>query len=182
MPETKREVLRRYLDDAVAAEKGFETQLRSFAEEGDDSEVQQAFAEQARRTSSHVVQLTARLEDLGGSHSRAKGFMAQLFSLAPRTAQITHGEEERLAQNLIMAYAAEMSQCAMYEALGVSARLAGDHQTADLAAAISSEEREAAIQFWQFLPSRSKIAFNMLTAGEVDPSVETRAPDDRLVQ
>ena len=188
MPETQVEVLRRYLDDAVAAEKAFESQLRSFAAEGDDDdtqqysmnddEVQAAFAEQARLTAAQIVRLTARLEQFGGTPSMAKSLLGKFFGFAPKTAQLTHREEERLTQNLMMAYTVEMSQVALYEALAVTARLALDEQTAQLAHDISLEEREAAIVFWRFIPSRSKIAFNMLTAGEVDPSVDTKAPGD----
>ncbi len=180
MPETQIEVLRRYLDDAIAAEKTFESQLRSFAAEGDDDEVQAAFAVQARLTAVQITKLTARLEQFGGSPSTAKSLLGKFFGLAPKTAQLTHREEERLTQNLMMAYTVEMSQVALYEALAVTARLALDEQTAQLARDISIEERKAAAHFWHFIPSRSKIAFNLLTAGEVDPSVETRAPDDRI--
>ena len=43
MPETGSEIIKRYLVDAVAAEKSFESQLRTFAGEGDDTEVQGLF-------------------------------------------------------------------------------------------------------------------------------------------
>ena len=181
MPETQVEVLRRYLDDAIAAERTFESQLRSFAAEGDDEEVQAAFAAQARLTALQITKLTARLEQFGGSPSTAKTLLGRFFGFAPKTAQLTHREEERLTQNLMMAYTVEMSQVALYEALAVTARLALDEQTAQLAHSFSLEERRAAEQFWHFIPSRSKIAFNMLTAGEVDYSVDTKAPGDRLL-
>ncbi len=181
MPETQIEVLRRYLEDAVAAEKTFESQLRSFAAEGDDDEVQAAFAVQARLIAVQITKLTARLEQFGGSPSTAKSLLGKFFGFAPKTAQLTHREEERLTQNLMMAYTAEMSQVALYEALAVTARLALDEQTAQLAHDFSLEKRKAAAEFWHFIPSRAKIAFNMLTAGEIDYSVDTKAPGDRLL-
>ncbi len=182
MPETAVELMCRYLQDAIAAESAFETQLKTFSEEGDDDEVQALFAEHARQTSTQIERLTNRMEALGGQRpSKAKSLMAHVFALAPRAAQLTHSQEERLTQNLISAYSVEMSECAMYEALRVVADLAGDTLTGKLAKEIAAEERETAIKLWQLLPSRSKIAFNVSTAGEVDPAIETRAPDDRIV-
>ena len=66
MAETSSEVLKRYLQDAIAAEKSFETQLRGFSREGDDSEAKAAFAQHAAETRSQHERLTARLEALGG--------------------------------------------------------------------------------------------------------------------
>jgi ferritin-like metal-binding protein YciE len=39
------EILIAYMQDAIAAERGFETQLRAFAAEADDGRVQRLFAE-----------------------------------------------------------------------------------------------------------------------------------------
>lgn len=181
MPESNREIIARYLQDAIAAESGFESQLRSFAQEGDDEEVQSSFAEHARQTASQIERLKLRLSALGEQPSMAKGFFAQFLALAPKAAQLTHNREERLTQNLIAAYSVEMSECAMYESLKTVATLAGDEQTVTLAESIAAEELQAAEKFWHFLRSRSKIAFNVLTAGEVDPAIETKAPDDRLL-
>lgn len=181
MAENSKEAIRRYLEDAVAAENGIESQLRSFAEQGDDEEVQALFAEHALQTSSQVSRLNARLQELGGSPNRPKGWLSELFSLSAQLGHITHAKEERLAQNLVLAYSMEMSECAMYEALASAAQAAGDSVTNGLANEIAAEERAVAAKIWHLLPSRSKIAFNVLTAGEVDPAIETRAPDDRLL-
>lgn len=180
MSETSQQVICRYLKDAIAAEDGFESQLRDFAEEGDDEEVQSVFATHARQTASQIERLSTRLRALGEQPSRGKSVVANLLGLAPKAAQLVRPAEERLTQNLIQAFSIEMSECAMYEALLTVAKLAGDTETATLASAIAAEERETAEKLWHFLPSRSKIAFNILTIGEVDLSVETRAPDDRI--
>ena len=182
MSENNTEIVRRYIEDVIAAETAFETQYRSFATVGDDAEVQSLFAEHAGQTASQIARLNARLAALGGAPSTAKSWLAHIFSFAPSVAKLTHLKEERLTQNLIAAYSVEMSECAMYQALETVARAAGDTITAELAAEIAAQELATAEKVWRFLPSRSKIAFNVLTAGEVDPSVETRAPDDRLVQ
>jgi ferritin-like metal-binding protein YciE len=175
------ELVRRYLQDAIAAEKSFEAQFRSFSAEGDDSEVSAAFGRHAQETRSHHERLTTRLEELGGNPSLAKGLLAQVFALAPRSAQVPHREEERIAQNLIAAFSIEAGECAMYEALACIANRAGDSTTESLARQIQAEEKQMASIVWRFIPSRAKIAFNVVTAGEVDPAVETRAGENRLL-
>ncbi len=180
MTESSSEVIRRYLEDAIAAEKAFETQLRGFATADDDEEVNLAFATHAEETKLQYNRLTARLQELGGSPSSAKSFVAHVFSLSPKTAQATHVADEQIVQNLIMGFAVENSERAMYEGLANVARAAGDTVTETLAREIQMEEEETANKLWRFIPSRAKIAFNVLTAGETDPSIETRAPDNRL--
>jgi ferritin-like metal-binding protein YciE len=182
MPETSTSVIRRYLEDAIAAERSFETQLRAFAKEADDDEVMTAFAAHADETKLQLERLTARLDNLGGSPSTAKSFLAHLFALTPKTAQIGHQQEERTTQNLIIAYTVESSENAMYEALQAVAEAAGDVETQRLAQQIQREEQAAAAKFWGFLRSRAKIAFNLLTATETDPTLNTRSVDNRIIE
>ena len=181
MTETEAGVVRRYLQDAIAAETDFESQLKSFAHEGDDFEVQALFFGHAAETSRQIQRLAARLQELGGIPSETKSSLAHFFSSAPKIAQATHKPEERIVQNLIMAFCVENGERAMYEALATTARVAGDAVTERLAREIAAEEAATAEKVWHFLPSRSKIAFNVLTAGETDPSVDTRTVDDRIV-
>ena len=182
MPETEVELIRRYLQDAIAAETSFESQLRSFAHEGgDDFEVQSLFFGHAAETSRQIERLKYRLSELGGNPSGGKSSLAHLFSFAPKIAQATHKPEEKLVQNLIIAFCVENGERAMYEALAATARSAADGVTEALAREIAAEETVTAEKIWHFLPSRSKIAFNMLTPGEIDPSVDTRTTEDRIV-
>ena len=179
--ETSGSLIKRYIEDAIAAEKSFETRLRGFAEEGDDAEVQAAFLTHAEETRVHHERLAARLQTLGGTTSAVKSFLDQLFSFTPKSTQIGRSQEEQLVQNLIVAFAVEKSECAMYEALATAAVAAGDAVTEELARGIQAQESETADKLWRFIPSRSKIAFNLLTAGEIDPAIETKAPDDRVI-
>ncbi len=174
MPSSS-ELISQYLIDALAAEKAFEERLRSFAQEGDDDEVQLTFAEHAEETRLQLDRLTNRLASLGAAKSSAKSGLASFLTLAPAIAQSGHIVEERLVQNLITAFCVETGECAMYEALALAAHAAGDRETEALAREIQAEERRAADRIFHFLPSRSKIAFNVLTADEIDPAVETRA-------
>lgn len=183
MPETSLSVIKRYLEDAVTTERNAETQLRAFAGEGSDEEVQGAFAAHAGMTHSQLERLTARLNSLGSSSpSAAKTFLAHLFALTPRTEQIGHQQEERTMQNLVAAYTAAQSESALYEALQAAAEAAGDEDTQQLAQNLQAEEQDAAAHFWGFLRSRTKIAFNLLTIAEVDPVLNPRASQSRVVK
>lgn len=63
--ESSREVIKRYIEDAIAAERNFETQLKAFSKEGEQAAVQRVFAEHAIETRHQYQRLTARLEELG---------------------------------------------------------------------------------------------------------------------
>ena len=80
-----------------------------------------------------------------------------------------------------MVFTVENSECAMYEALAAAAEAAGDNATETLARDIQAEEKQTADKIWRFIHSRAKIAFNLLTASETDPSVNTRMADNRLI-
>jgi ferritin-like metal-binding protein YciE len=159
------DVIRRYLQDAIAAEKSFETQLEGFSKEGDDPQAQALFAQHARETRSQYERLTTRLEALGGSTSGFKSFMAHLFGMSPKTAQIGHEAEERTTQNLMMAFSVENAECAMYESLITAATAAGDQVTADLARQIQAEEKQTADKVWALIAPAARNAFARLTTG-----------------
>jgi ferritin-like metal-binding protein YciE len=175
MAETSIEVIKRYLEDAIAAEKSFETQLEGFAKEGDNPAAKSAFQKHAVETQRQYERLTARLEELGGSPSSAKSFLAHVFGMAPKTAQIGHEKEERTTQNLMMAFAVENSELAMYEALATVAEAAGDGITALLAREIQEEERVTADKVWSLLPGAATEAFLRVTTGAGDGTLQTTA-------
>jgi ferritin-like metal-binding protein YciE len=163
MAESSTDVIKRYLVDAIAAEKSFETQLQGFAKEGDDEAAKAVFYQHALETKQQYEQLTARLQALGGSPSTAKSFLAHIFGLSPKTAQIGHDEEERTTQNLMMAFAVENSEVAMYESLITIAEAAGDTQTAALARQIQEQEKQTAQKVWGLLPNAAITAFRRVT-------------------
>jgi ferritin-like metal-binding protein YciE len=163
MAETSLDVVKRYLQDAVAAEKSFETQLQGFAKEGDNPAAKALFNQHAIETRRQYEMLTARLEALGGSPSATKSLLAHIFGLSPKTAQIGHEEEERTTQNLMMAFAVENSEVAMYEALIAVSEAAGDTQTATLARQIQGEEKATADKVWKLIPTAALEAYTRLT-------------------
>jgi ferritin-like metal-binding protein YciE len=179
--ETGADLVRGYLEDAIAAEKSSESQLSGFAQEGDDADVQSAFLFHADETRTQSERLIERLQALGGTASSAGNLFSHLFELAPKPVQLGDGPEARVVQNLMLAFAIEKSECAMYEAFANVAAAAGDDITERLARDIQAQEAAAADRLWRFIPTRAKIAFNVLTAGEIDPAIETKAPDDRVI-
>jgi ferritin-like metal-binding protein YciE len=146
--EGAKEILRTYVEEAIAAEKSFETQLTAFSKEGDDTTVQRLFANHAQETHLQYERLTDRLKALGGTPSVAKSFLAHLFAFSPKVAQLGHDAAERVTQNLIMAYAVENAEVSMYESLAEAARSSGDIETEQLALSIQQEEKATAEKLW----------------------------------
>jgi ferritin-like metal-binding protein YciE len=144
-----KDVLKVYLEDAIAAEKSFETQLLGFSKEAGDSTTQQMYQQHAQETKEQYLQLTSRLEQLGGSTSTLKSILAHVFNFAPKIAQLGHDEYERQTQNLIMAYAVENAEVAMYESLAEVCHIAEDAGTETLALNIQQQERAMAIRVWE---------------------------------
>lgn len=157
------EVIRRYLEDAIAAEKSFESQLRTFAQDSEQEPVRMLFEQHADETRLQHQRLTARLEALGGSPSGIKSFLANLFGLSPKAAQIGHDEAEKGAQNLMAAFAVENSEIAMYEALATAAGAAGDYETERLARDIQQEERRTAALVWDYIAPTARQSFAKVT-------------------
>jgi len=148
--DTSVEVVQRYLQDAIAAEKNFETQLQSFLKEAADEAAKTAFQEHLMETRSQIERLTGRLEQLGGAPSTAKNLLAYVLNLAPKFG-LSGQEKERNTQNLIAAFGIENYECAMYESLASMASAAGDPDTAALARSILQEEKRAATRIWDML-------------------------------
>lgn len=161
--ETPTHVLQRYLEDTIAAEKTFESQLRTMADEGSYAPAKRLFADHADETRSQHERLTARLEQLGGSPSTLKTAAAHVFGFTPKAAQIGHDEAERSSQNLIIAFTVENSEVATYEALATVAAAAGDHATEQLAREIQNEERRASHNIWQLIAPSSREAFEVVS-------------------
>jgi ferritin-like metal-binding protein YciE len=182
LTQAGQEVTRQYLDDIVIAETLFEQQLREFSKLGDDDEVQVLLAEHAEATRQQRERLAIRMAEIGGRVSSRKVGLASILNFTPQLVSGGSIVEEQTLQNLLIAYTVETGEFAMYEALSTLAHAAGDTDTEQLAKQIQSEKRNSAERIWHFLPSRSKIAFNMLTVSEIDPAVETKMADDRLIE
>lgn len=149
-----------YLTDAIAAEKSFETQLQGFARETESTPAAHLFAQHAEETRVQYEQLTQRLRALGASPSSAKTLLAHLFNVAPKVAQLGHDDIERLTQDLMMVYAVENAEVAMYESLAVAARAVGDMETENLAISIQQQEKDTADKVWKEIAPAAQQAIN----------------------
>ncbi len=153
------EVIKDYLQDAIAAEKSFEEQLRAFAEDAmDRSEVRELFERHADETRDQHVALTERLRELDGAPSGVKSFLAHMFPLTPTPAQTGHEQDEKITQNLMIAFAVENSEVAMYESLATVASAAGDGATENLARKIQNQERATAEKVWKHIAPAARRA------------------------
>lgn len=157
------DVICRYLEDAIAAEKNFENTLRANAKEAEYPQVKALFEQHADETRMQHERLTARLQELGGKPSGVKSFLAHMFGMAPKMAQLGHDEAEKSTQDLVMAYSVEASEIAMYEALVAACEASGDMVTAQLARDIQSEERRTAEMIWTHLPTVAADSFAKVT-------------------
>ncbi|MBV9768327.1 MAG: DUF892 family protein [Bryobacterales bacterium] len=154
--------IKTYLEDAIAAEKSFETQLRGLASEGSSDHIHALFLQHADETRTQYERLTQRLTELGGDPSTSKSFLAHLVGLSPKLAQLGHDTVDRVTQNLMIAYAVENCELAMYESLMAVAEAAGDEDTLELASAIQAEERATAEKVWKLIGPWAHTAFNKL--------------------
>jgi ferritin-like metal-binding protein YciE len=161
--EPKESILRRYLQDAIAAERNFESQLKDMSGEGSSVAARTLFAQHAEQTRSQYQRLEARLDALGGSPSGFKTMMAHLFNMLPKSAQMGHDDSEIATQNLIIGYAVENSEIAMYEALASMAAAAGDLQTERLAHEIQEEERHAAKMIWGLIARSAEESYGRIS-------------------
>ncbi len=161
--KSAKEVLIRYLEDAIAAEKSFETQLVGFSKEVDDAAVQAMFRQHAEETKQQYTILTQRLDELGGSTSATKSFLAHMFNFAPKIAQIGHDKYERETQDLMMAYAVENAEMAMYESLAQVAQIAGDTRTLEVARQIQQQEKQTAEKVWPHVEPAARRAMRAVS-------------------
>lgn len=180
MTENGSGMLAQLLANAAAAERSGERRWREFAAAaGDDEEVQSLFEKSAAFARSHDQRIGMRLAELAALETPDAEDFSGALAATSQIGQSARAPEEDLLHNLILASAVKAGQRALYKSLGVAAAMAGDSATETLAREIEQNEQSTFEQVRHFLPSRSKIAFNMLTISEVDPAVETKVKDDR---
>lgn len=158
--------IREHLQDAIAAEKAFETQFRGFIGENTSGESNRIFSQCIEDSRRHSQQLTHRLDELVGEVSEVKTFIAHLVGGFSKIAQFGQDTSDRTVQSLIIAYAIENCQIAMYETLAAIADAAGDEDTAALARSIQEEESASAGKIWNLVSPSASTAFRELTSIE----------------
>jgi ferritin-like metal-binding protein YciE len=122
---------------------------------GGDELVNRILAEHADETRYQHERLAWRLELLGGSPSEfIDSFVADAFCLQAKAGNAADERGDKNLKNLVLAFAMENCEIALYEELATVAALVGDVDTEQLARTIQMEERQAAERIWnQIVPS-----------------------------
>lgn len=157
------ELIRKYLEDTIAAERNFEDVLASFAHAGEQNETKFFFNELSRKAKTQHKRLAARLQSLGGEPSALKSAAAHVLSFSTMLGQLGQYPQEKNTQHLIMTYAAAASEIAMYEALATVAGTAGDTETERLARQLQEEEKDDHRMVWARLKDSAVTAFATAT-------------------
>jgi ferritin-like metal-binding protein YciE len=170
---SSQELIRRYLQDAIASEHSYSSQLERLSTEGDDPYIQKLFAQHATETKHQQERLAERLKQLGGSVSTIKNVIAHVFNMAPKVSNFGHSNADTNTQNLLLAYAIEQSEVATYEALKAAAQAVRDTQTASLASEIQNEEQQMVQRIWGLLAQSARSSVERQTGenwqGESSP-------------
>ena len=170
---TSSKLVQRYLQDAIASERNFESQFRSMAAESENPRVRELFATHTEETKRQCDRLTSRLQVLGGNPSTAKSVLAHIFGSVPKFGQLGQGGVDKDTHNLLIAYAAEQSEVVNYEVLKVAAEALGDIPTANLAEEIQREEQMTAQRIWNLIPTSTRLAIEK----QIQPSELSRRTD-----
>ncbi len=81
-----------------------------------------------------------------------------MFPVTQTAAQTGHEQDENITQNLMIAFAVENSEVAMYESLATVASAAGDGATENLARRIQNQERVTAEKVWKHIAPAARRA------------------------
>jgi ferritin-like metal-binding protein YciE len=172
--DKKLDLLKTHLEDAIAAETNFEHRLRDFAADCDDEDVKASFLSHAAQAGENCQRLTGMVQELDARISDTKTAAASSSGAMPAAVLSGHIQEERTVQHLIMAYTLAAGSSSMYEGLRTVASASGETEMAALLHGMQARSASFAGKVFHFIPTRSIIAYNMLTIAEVDPSVETK--------
>jgi ferritin-like metal-binding protein YciE len=163
---TPEEIIVSCLQHAIATGTGIQAHLDEAARQGTNASVQSLFTTHARETRMQVLQLTARLESLGGTPSPVRNVAGRVLAMAPAAVEIGQDAADRLTQSLtqslIHAFATENGEIALYESLAELATAAGDAPTAQLARVIQKQQREFAERLWAHIAPNGRAAIASL--------------------
>ena len=158
------------------------SELRTFASQGDDEEVRDAFASHANELHEQILRLR---ESFGSPEDDPVPKERPELAWTPAPlADSTFKDsviEEQTLRHLLLAYTASTGLVALSEALRAMAVSNGKHQFEAFIQAMQGQDRGAVEKYWHLLATRTKLAYNMLTVSEIDPAVETKVADDRLL-
>jgi ferritin-like metal-binding protein YciE len=163
MSETSPEVVKRYLHDALAAEKSLAAHFKEFVQEGDYREAIEIFRECEATALNHSQRLSARLDSMGEMPSRISSLF-RIFRLGEKAEQIDFGASEDITQKLLLAYTVTHGEIAMYEVLAMVGEAAGDTEAQSIALLFQQDEKVVAEKIWRLFAAASQREFKNLNA------------------
>ncbi len=132
----------KYLQDAYAMEEQSITMLTKATKIAGDPDLMQLYRGHLNDTRDHQRYVRQRLEDLGETENRLKGYVQQLTAMGLGFA--THAMPDTPGKLAAVAYAFEHLEIASYTLLRDVAAKAGDELTVEMADRILPIERQAA--------------------------------------
>lgn len=150
--ETDTKRLLRYLSDAHAAEQGGLIALKEILNETRDTGVRAVVAEHIGLTNSQVSRLAVQIRKRGGGKAGGKSLVNSALAKGSQLLNVLHDKEDKETQDIIKLTSLKQFEAGMYTSLRAYAEAIGDNETAELAATLIGEEREAAEQFERLIP------------------------------
>jgi hypothetical protein len=158
----------------------YESRLRGFlSDTTDDLDLEAVFLSHADSARARADRLARRLAELPGADEHPA--FPSATDIPSTLTNANRIAEERAVQDLIIAVGIHRSECAMGETLAAIGAASRDEQTERLGQEMQSQASQSAERVFSLIRSRSKIAFNMLTPNELDPAVDTKMADNRVV-
>jgi ferritin-like metal-binding protein YciE len=132
----------KHIDEAYAMEQNVLRMLDAMIATTDDSEIVRELEHHKVQTEGHAARMKSALQRHGATPSMVREFGGILGALAKMPLDLMRGE--KAGRNARDGYATEHMEIAAYELLSRIADRANDHETADVAREIITEEREMA--------------------------------------
>jgi ferritin-like metal-binding protein YciE len=139
-----RERLIRYLNDAAAVEREQSGLLQTLADATTESDLRSAYERHRQATEGHRDAVERRVRELGGKPDAGRGLLGRLVTRVWDALQKPPDAAPDPVENLLQAISAAEFEAGMYLVVHALARVVGDAQTADLAAAHHRQERDFA--------------------------------------
>jgi hypothetical protein len=153
--ESSADVIRRYLEEAIAIENGLESQLHGFIGKTHDAPVHKLLEHCAVDAKRHSEKLSEHLDVLGGRNALGSGLLGRLFAVRPKVVHNDSDTDLTPDQQLVIVFAAENGGVAYYEALAGMAAAASDPESETLVRSIQQEKRRATEEIWHLLSNAS---------------------------
>jgi hypothetical protein len=160
-PETPRERLVRYLQQAVAVKSALIEGLEGMAQEVIDPGLRLTLGDHRALTGRQREELEARLRDLGSEPAGGKGALQRMLGWVWDTWQREPDDLDRSVQDLLKAMGSQEFEVSLSQSLVGLARALGDEATAEIAERHGRQKQEAVEQLRPFITTLAGLAVQM---------------------